>query len=267
MHEQAAIMLDSVNASSGGYEILSFANIAFPKGLCSVVMGQAGSGKSTLLKVAAGLIPPDSGAVLWNGKDLSSFSKKDELEFRAKSGFAFQDAALWADTSVLKNVIMPLRIHKPWMGELIMNQAAIDLLKKLGYSESLNLRPAELSAGEQKLASIARAIIHDPEILFMDDPTSSLDEDAIDKLFTVLEDFISRYKTVIIMANSSDLAYRFADRLGVIKNGKIIAFGTYDETLGRAEEAIHGSLARLKARGIRQRQDKHGAENSSWGDV
>lgn len=269
MPELYAVELKEVKATSGGFEVLSSASVGFPQGICSVVMGQAGSGKSTLLKVAAGLVQADSGYVLWQGKDLSALGRKDELEFRSKSGFAFQDAALWADTSILRNVIMPLRIHKPWMGDSLMAQKAADLLKKLGYRESLALRPAELSIGEQKIASIARAVIHDPEILFMDDPTSSLDEDAVDSLFAFLEDFNARHKTVIIIANSSELAYRFADRLGIIKNGSMMAFGTYDETLESVEEAFYGSIARLKARGTRKKAGKYvnGPGDSGWSEA
>lgn len=249
--ETPAIELRNVVASSGGYEILAGANVAFPAGSFSVVMGSAGSGKSTLLKVAAGLVIPDSGAVLWNGKDTGHWHRKDELAFRAASGFVFQDAALWANTNILNNVAMPIRVHKPWMGESDVAEAVRLLLKKLGYDEGMAMRPAELSAGEQKLISIARAVIHDPSIVFMDDPTSNLDEDAVERVFGLLGELKEKRKTVIVVANNSELAYRFADALGVIKNGVMAAFGPYDEAVGRAEEVLSASLARLKARGAR----------------
>jgi len=256
MPETAAIELKGVTASSGGFEILSAAEVAFPSGLCSVVMGPAGSGKSTLLKVAAGLVPPDEGSVLWRGQDMARLSRREELAFRSASGFAFQDAALWSDTAILGNVTMPLRVHRSWMGARAMAEAAESILRRLGYEESLSMRPAELSAGEQKIVSIARSVIHEPDILFMDDPSANLDEDAAERVYGFLDAYTAGRKTVIIVANSSELAYRFADRLGVIKNGVMVAFGSYDETLGRAEEALHGSLARLKARGKRSRTDK-----------
>lgn len=269
MPEIAAIELRGVTASSGGYEILAEANAAFPSGLCSVVMGPAGSGKSTLLKVAAGLVPPDSGSVLWRGQDMARLGSRGELAFRAASGFAFQDAALWSDTNILGNVTMPLRVHRPWMGPKAMAEAAQSLLHRLGYDESLTMRPAELSAGEQKLVSIARAVVHEPELLFMDDPSSNLDEDAAERVLDFLDSYATGRRTVIIVANSSELAFRLADRLGVIKNGVMVAFGAYDETLERAEEALHGSLARLRARGKRARpgRDHNGAEQSQRGDV
>ena len=266
-----AIELREVTASSGGYEMLKEASVAFPEGLCSAVMGAAGSGKSTLLKVAAGLVVPDSGSIMVRGENMGRFSRKDELAFRAATGFVFQDAALWADTNIMGNVAMPLRVHKPRTGEKAISEAVRSLLSSLGYDESLTIRPAELSAGEQKLVSIARAVIHEPSIIFMDDPTSNLDEDAAERVFSLLDELKARRKTIIVVANSSDLAYRYADRLGVLKGGAMAAFGTYEDTVSRAEAALSGSLARLKARGTRVRScadgSGTGAENSQRGDV
>ncbi len=261
-------LLDVV-ASSGGYEILSQASIAFPEGMCSVVMGAAGSGKSTLLKAAAGLLVPDAGSVLFRGADMAKFHRKDEMAFRAASGFVFQDAALWANTTILNNVAMPLRVHKHWMGQSDVAETVRVLLKRLGYDEGMAMRPAELSSGEQKLVSIARAVVHDPALVFMDDPTSNLDEDAAENLFALLADLKAKKRTIVVVTNNSELAYRFADRLGVIKNGKMAAFGTYDETVGRAEEALSTSLARLRARGSRGKAAaaEAGSEMSQQGDV
>ncbi|MCP5454452.1 MAG: ATP-binding cassette domain-containing protein [Spirochaetaceae bacterium] len=272
-----AIELRDVRASSGGYEILDGACAAFPEGLCSVVMGPAGSGKSTLLKVAAGLVVPDSGSVLYRGAELARFGRRDEAAFRAATGFVFQDGALWADQNILTNVTMPLRVHKAWLGPSAMAELARETLGALGYDEGMAFRPAELSAGEQKLVSIARAVIHEPQLVFMDDPTANLDEDAAERVYALIAKLRERRRTVVIVANSSELAYRFADRLGIIKGGRLVAFGSYEETVGTAEAALSGSIARLKARGERAaapererrgvREPDAGAENSQAGDV
>jgi len=221
-----AIELRDVTASSGGYEILNSASVSFPEGLCSVVMGTAGSGKSTLLKVAAGLVVPDAGSVLFRGNDMARFARKEELAFRATTGFVFQDSALWADTNILGNVAMPLRVHHP------------DMMEK----------------------SVAEAV---------HDPTSNLDEDASEKVFELLDELRKKRRTIIVVANNTDLAFRFADRLGIIKGGMMAAFGTYEATVGSAEAALVGSLARLRARGNRTRasDDDAGTENSQRGDV
>ena len=246
-----AIELTGIRASSGSYEILSGVDIAFHEGLTSVVLGTAGSGKSTLIKTAAGLVVPDEGRVRFRGQDIFSFNRSEEAAFRAASGFVFQDAALWANTPILNNVLMPLRVHKPWMGSSEMAETARILLARLGYTEGMALRPADLSTGEQKLVSIARAIIHEPSVIFMDDPVSNLDEEAADRVYEVIDELRAQGRTLIIGANNSELAYRFADYLGVIKGGGIAIFGTYDQTVAGAEEAMSASIIRLKARGGR----------------
>jgi len=268
-----AVELRDLAASSGGFEILTELNAAFPEGETSVVLGAAGSGKSTMLKAAAGILVPDHGAVLYHGKDIARFSRKEELDFRAKTGFVFQDAALWQNQNIMDNVAMPLKVHRPWMKGAEVSEAVRALLARLGYDEGLTMRPAELSAGEQKLVSIARAVIHEPDLVFMDDPTSNLDEDGTEHLFELIEGLRARGATVIVVTNNSDLAYRYADRLGVVKGGCVVVFGPYEEAIMGAESALSGSLARLKARGGRQRKPAEaqgadaGSEMSQRGDV
>ncbi len=254
-----AIELKGVYASSGGYELLRGVSIAFPQASTSVLLGTTGSGKSALLKAAAGLLVPSAGSVEYLGKDMAKFAKKDEAEFRAHSGFIFQDAALWANTSILNNVSMPLRVHKPWMGQSEAAEAVRMVLKRLGYEEGMALRPADLSTGEQKMASIARAVVHDPDIVFMDDPGTNLDEDGLEQLFALIAELEERGKTIILVTNNSEFAYRYADMLGIIKDGVVVAFGGYEDTLARAEKEPELKLARLRARGLRAKKTRRGA--------
>ena len=265
----AAIELRDATAVSGEYEVFKRLSVAFPEGATTVILGSTGSGKSSLIKMAAGLLPPAEGVVLFRGQDMGRFGRKEELAFRAASGFVFQDAALWANTSIQDNVAIPLRVHQPKLNQAELAEKVRATLSRLGWTEGLALRPVDLSSGEQKLVSIARAVVHDPDIVFMDDPVSNLDEDAVEKVYQLIDELRVKKRTVIIMANNSELAYRCADRLGVIKGKRMAAFGTYDQTLASAEEALAGSLARLRARGSRLKScaDGDGAENSQRGDV
>jgi len=267
-----AVELKGITASSGGFRILHEVDIVFPARECSVILGSAGSGKSTLLKVAAGLIVPDEGAVLIEGKNLFKFSSRQETEFRSNAGFVFQNAALWQNKSILDNVALPLRVHRHAMDEKEIRATVSNLLVKLGYEEEISMRPAELSAGEQKLVSLARAVVLDPSLVFFDDPTGNLDEDAEDRIYSLLVDLKIRKASIIIVTNNSELAYRFADNLGVLKNGRMIAFGPYDDVLAQAELALSGSFARLRARGNRAGRgispiQEAGSEMSSRSDI
>ncbi len=248
--------LIDVSAQSGGYAVLNGVRAAFQAGTTSVILGPTGSGKSALVKAAAGLLVPSGGKVLYRGRDMAKFHQKDEMEFRAKSGFVFQDSALWANSNILTNVTLPLRVHKPWMSQSDVAEAARLTLKRIGYEEGMAVRPSDLSMGEQKMVSIARAIIHDPDIVFMDDPGAGLDEDGLELLFKLISDLEREGKTMIIAANSSELAYRFADMLGIVVDGALIALGSYDETLARAENEPGLKLERLRSRGSRQRKGR-----------
>jgi ABC-type transporter Mla maintaining outer membrane lipid asymmetry ATPase subunit MlaF len=252
-NENTIIELQSVSASMGEINILFDISIAFQKGVFSVIMGEAGIERSVLLKTCAGLIQPDSGTILYNGIKMSKFTKAQEMQFRASSGFIFQDAALWSDTTILNNVAMPLRLHK-----LQMKNAEIDALVKktlhqLGYKEGINSRPADLSVTGQKLASIARAIVHEPSLVFMEDPISNLDEDAIEKVYHCFNDLQKKGCTIILASNNSELAYKYADMIGLLKSGAIAAFGNYEETVEKMEGELSTAFARLKAKGTRNR--------------
>ncbi|MBU0937167.1 MAG: ATP-binding cassette domain-containing protein [Spirochaetes bacterium] len=250
-NQAPALELKEVFYSSGDYLILDDIRVLFPAGQCSVILGQAGSGKSSLLKAAAGLVIPQRGQILVAGQRLLNFNFRQEQDFRASSGFVFQDSALWQDTTILNNVAMPLRVHNPKLDQKTVYNTVSAILRKVGYSEDMMLRPADLSTGEQKLVSIARAIVHEPALLLMDDPVSALDEDAADHISSILEELKKKGTTIVIATNNSELAYRHADNLGVIKNGRILAFGCYDDVLGKVEFALSGSMARLLARGKR----------------
>ncbi len=247
------IELRGVRASSGGFEILKEANAVFPAGAITVLMGSSGAGKSTLLKTAAGLIVPDSGTVLFHGKSIMDFNREEELEFRKRTSFVFQDAALWANTNILQNLTLPLRVHCPWMNASEMEVAARKVAEKVGYTESLSMRPAELSIGEQKMISIARALVADPELVFMDDPTSHLDEDALDRVFAILDELNKRDRTVILSTNNSDIAFRHADRLGIVRDGLVPVYGPYDEIVNNEAHEFAGVVSRLRSRGERKR--------------
>ena len=105
------IELRDVTVMSGGYSALAEASVSFPEGVSTVIMGASGCGKSTLLKVAAGLIPPDRGAVEYRGEDIAGMPGRRLLAMRAASGFVFQDGALWENKSIHENLALPLQVH------------------------------------------------------------------------------------------------------------------------------------------------------------
>lgn len=247
------IELRSVTTFSGGYQILKDVSVSFTEGATTAVLGSAGSGKSALLKTAAGLVVPDSGAVLFRGTSLATFSEDEERYFRSRTSFVFQDSALWANQTILNNIALPLRVHRHWMGESEIAERVREVLTRVGYDEGLALRPAELSAGEQKLVSIARALVLDPELVFLDEPASGLDEDAKERVQEVLDFLREAGKSVLLVTNDMGWVHRVADRIVIIRDGRVAAAGPYDEVVASEVPETAGLVARLRARGARAR--------------
>ncbi|MDR0910287.1 MAG: ABC transporter ATP-binding protein [Spirochaetaceae bacterium] len=197
--------------------VLTNCNISFEEGKFTAITGPAGSGKSTTLKLAAGILQPTKGRVLYNGEDISEMSESENRAFRRNMGFVFQDSALWENQSLRQNLELPLQFHFPKMSRADMNRRIASSLALAGWNRAsdkkLDIRPAELSMGEQKLISFARAILLLPRLLFLDEWTESLDESAAERLITVVENMKNGYNTVIFVSHDDALVQRLADRV------------------------------------------------------
>jgi phospholipid/cholesterol/gamma-HCH transport system ATP-binding protein len=224
---QAAVELVDVNCTRDGYRILDKVSIVFPPGECTVIMGFSGSGKSYLLKIAAGLAIPEEGQVLMDGLEFSHMSDRDLLAFRKKCGFVFQDAALWANLTVFQNLALPLQFHNPDMKAADVEARVKAVARTLEFRENLQLRPAMLSSGERKIASFLRGLTLDPDLLYIDDPTVSVDTSTADRMLQVLKELKQRGKTLIITTHNAKFTSQLADQLIILKAGRIIDSGHF----------------------------------------
>lgn len=139
-----------------------------------VIFGGSGSGKSTLLKIAAGMVSPDSGAILIGDRDVSGFGDRDWAEMRKTMGIVFQEGALFDSLSVGGNVGYRLRDEGGW-SEAEMDAMVMKVLGFVGLEHTVDLMPSELSGGMRRRVAIARAIIGNPRIMLYDEPTAGLD--------------------------------------------------------------------------------------------
>jgi phospholipid/cholesterol/gamma-HCH transport system ATP-binding protein len=216
------IELQSVTVHSQEHISLDEVTVSFPANRSTVVMGPSGSGKSLLLKVAAALIPPDNGRVLMRGKNLLRLSQKDLMQFRRSSGFMFQDAALWENKSIFENLALPIQLHFPSRSNREMEKRIRELLQTMNLLDSLDLRPAALSEGEQKIVSFLRAIILDPEILFLDEPTTSIDHQLLEKMLRMIKTLDEKGCTIIAVTHDAHLTAMIANHLVVLKDGRVL---------------------------------------------
>ncbi|MDR3275716.1 MAG: ATP-binding cassette domain-containing protein [Treponema sp.] len=218
---QALLELKKLSFSTRAGTLVSEASIAYAPGRATALTGPSGSGKSTVLKLSAGLLTPDSGQVFYRGRDLSLMSRAENLEFRRESAFVFQDTALWSNQSLEQNLNLPLQLHFPQMSHRERLFRIKETLAEVGYTRTLDLRPAALSAGEQKLIGFARALLCRPSLLFLDEWTASLDDDAARRLVRVVEDFKNRGNTILFVSHDLSLIQSLADCVIMIKSGRV----------------------------------------------
>ena len=242
------IELRGICAVRGDFEVLRGVDLRLASGEVLFAMGGAGSGKSVLIKTAAGIALPAEGEVLYRGKSLARLSAREEAAFRKASGFVFQDAALWSNLSLFDILALPARLHEPQWGKAEVERAVRRAVELVGYDQDLRARPAELSTGERKLIGLARALVLDPELLFMDDPTSSLDESSVARVADIVDALKARGRSVLIASAASEFASRCADTVAVILGGSVAARGAYAEAAAWTDPRVRGVTGRLKAR-------------------
>ncbi|RME58136.1 ABC transporter ATP-binding protein [Candidatus Parcubacteria bacterium] len=168
------------------------------KGEFLVITGPSGSGKSTLLHILSSLDLPNKGEVRYEGKSLSSLSTSQLAWLRNTSfGFVFQTPHLLPHRTVLENVALPFR-YGPRKSREYIRSACMRMLEYVGMADFSNRLPGSLSGGEMQRVVFARALVHEPNIIFADEPTGSLDGDNAHRLLNLLEEQTTRGRTVIM---------------------------------------------------------------------
>lgn len=185
------------------------------------IIGNSGAGKSTLLYLLSGIEKPDNGKVLLLGTDISIASDKEMAKIRSsRIGFVFQFDNLFQDLSILENIILPGVIAgKNREANL---KKAKEIMKYLGIENIQNSKPSEVSGGEQQRASIARAIITDPEILFLDEPTGSLNSEAGNQIMELLKSLNREINLTIVQVTHNVSFAEVGNRKIILKDGEIV---------------------------------------------
>lgn len=204
--------------------VLNGLDLEVKKGEFIAITGRSGSGKSTLLYQLGLLDHPNSGEIIINGTDVMKLDKDERSNFRlSELGYVFQDYALIPELTALENIAIPLLMQGKSMNQI--KKIAAEMLDRIGLGDRLNNLPSQLSGGEQQRVSIARAISHNPKVLFADEPTANLDNETAD---AVLETFLSLHRegqTIVMVTHEPEYA-ALTERIvlldgGIIKNDKI----------------------------------------------
>jgi len=239
------IELRDVEVTLGAYPALRGVNLSFAEGKSTIIMGQSGSGKSTLLKVAAGLIPADRGRVLYAGQDMFHMSEHGLLKMRGTNGFVFQDGALWENKTLFENIALPLQVARPGIGMDELRHRVARALERVGLEDSANDRPAALSGGEKKIASFLRALIVEPTLVFLDEPTLSIDHAMSERINQMIRDLKTRGCTIIAVTHDPTLTATLADRLVIMDAGQVVEAGGFDEVKKSRHARVRAILAQV----------------------
>lgn len=216
---------------TGDSELVVLNNMSFEieEGDFFSITGRSGSGKSTLLYQLGLLDHPNSGDIIIGGVSVTSLSKEDRTKFRLKElGYVFQDYALVPELTAIENTVIPLLMQGLPKAEAYAK--AEWALKKIGMEERLNNLPNQLSGGEQQRVSIARAIGHDPKIIFADEPTANLDSETADKVMKTFLELNNQGQTIIMVTHETEYA-RLTKRVIKIGDGKILTDGKSEDII------------------------------------
>ncbi|WP_320165141.1 ABC transporter ATP-binding protein [uncultured Trichococcus sp.] len=190
-------------------------NLTIEEGEFVVILGPSGSGKSTLLNVISGLDTVTSGEITFRGETLTNLDEEEMTAFRRKHlGFIFQQYNLLQNLNVYENIQIGSDIGTAPLD-------ITDLLEKVGLEKARNKYPSQLSGGEQQRVSIVRSLAKNPDIIFCDEPTGSLDEENSKKILQLLQDLNEDYnKTVIVITHNLGIA-EMADKVIKMNSGEI----------------------------------------------
>jgi phospholipid/cholesterol/gamma-HCH transport system ATP-binding protein len=229
-HDRAAIIecRDLVKAFAG-HAVLDGVNASIPRGEITVIMGPSGTGKSVLLRHIVGLLLPDSGDVVVDGKSVPGLDEDELLELRRNIGMLFQDGALFSSMNLFDNVAFPLRQHTR-KGEGEIREIVMNRLNEVGLAGAEKKMPGELSGGMRKRAGFARALVMEPKILLFDEPDSGLDPVRTALLCDLIKEIQRKYDaTAVVISHDIKAVFEIADDIVLLHGGKVVEQGTKEQ--------------------------------------
>ena len=233
------IELRSIYKSFEDKDVLVDINARFENGKTNLIIGQSGSGKTVLMKSIVGLLTPERGEILYDGRNFLSMKKKEKKALRREMGMIFQSAALFDSLSVLENVMFPL--------DMFSNDTLRDrtrraqfCLDRVNLIDAQNKYPGEISGGMQKRVAIARAIALNPQYLFCDEPNSGLDPKTSLVIDELIHDITTEYNmTTIINTHDMNSVMGIGDSIIFIYQGHKEWEGTNDQVFSATNQRLN----------------------------
>ena len=220
------IEINNLNKQYNNIEAVKNINFTINKGSIVGLLGPNGCGKTTTIGMMLGLIKPSSGTVFINGQNIES--EKNRTKILEKMNFISPYVELPKKLTVEEN----LKVYGKMYGAKNLKDKISDLMKQLNLSEFKTRKTGELSSGQKNRVSLAKALINDPEILLLDEPTASLDPDVGDYIRTYIESFASKKgATILLASHNMNEVERLCNEVMMMKNGEIIDKGTCNDLI------------------------------------
>lgn len=219
------IQMENISKSFNTHLVLNKLSLTVNQGETLVIIGKSGCGKSVLLKLIIGLLKPETGRILIEGKNIIKASFRDMQEIRRHFGFVFQASALFDSMTVAENINLMLKKRLKWPEQKI-SERTNECLRFVGLKGLGGKHPSELSGGMKKRVGIARAIASYPHYILFDEPTTGLDPEAaenINQLILKLKNELNM--TSIVVTHDMKSAFTIADRISLLHEGKIVVEG------------------------------------------
>ena len=244
---QALIELKNTVKRFGANNVLNGVNLSIYQGQITSIIGQSGVGKSVLLKHIIGLLQPDSGEVLFNGKPLAGMKKNERKILKRKFSYVFQDTALFDFLTVFENISLPL-VEKTDSTDEEISDRVQNKLHQLDLHEIENQYPSQLSGGMKKRVALARALVTDPEIVLFDEPTTGLDPIRKTAVHSMISDYQKRFGfTGVIVSHEIPDVFFISQRVAMIDAGRIRFEGTPQEIQRATDPVVRNFIKALES--------------------
>jgi phospholipid/cholesterol/gamma-HCH transport system ATP-binding protein len=233
------IQLQNIHKSFEQGEVIKGIDTVFETGQTNLIIGQSGSGKTVLLKCIVGLLDPDSGNIIYDGRSLEAMNKTEKTALRREMGMLFQGSALFDSMSLQENVLFPLRMFSSVSLNDKVKRAQF-CLDRVGLKGFYHLYPAEVSGGMQKRAAIARAIALNPKYLFCDEPNSGLDPLTSIRIDELIADITQEFKmTTVINTHDMNSVITMGEKIIFIHEGEKSWEGGRDDLFRSDNEKLN----------------------------
>ena len=235
---------------------------------CLGILGPSGCGKSMTLKSIAGIVEPDSGSIILDGRDLFNSSQKLNLKpQKRRVGYLFQNYALFPNMSVEENILSGLKAAKRY-DETQQKKRVSEMIERFRLSGLEKRYPAQLSGGQQQRVALARILAYDPEALLLDEPFSAMDSHLRERLRLELASVLSEYQGASVMVtHDRDEAYQLCDNLLLFSRGRVIAAGKTKDIFNDPGSVEAARLTGCKNISRIERLDDHRVRALDWDNL